>query len=692
MLDFLFAARPGPGLEKQADIIAQVSPTSVVTHPSVFKQLKRKRGQSTPVSSPGQIILQRSPEQRSDGEKATPECPISVAQSTLPVTSADDVESTINKVEQVQSHQRSASISLNNSLPPKVSLAQPQDEFGSSATESIHVKPTSLMDQNTLRDIIESHFNLEILLKHREIRLIEQELGKCQIAYEQIRRCHVIPYPALSSTQSDMFAVSDGSGHTFNNNAAQAPPWGVNEGPYSRHYDTWLISDAIFDERIAEQGPSSPTAGKRLPNRLTRGINADKGIFPSQARLQRGSATPRFQGLPTGQPEVRQEKGPMIVSRKSDGHLVKLVCLDCRRSDFNSVQGFINHCRISHARLFVSHEAAIEASGEELDGDGDGEAPAESSASRGPATAGLVHPMIRAARPPTPDPANTVSRADHILVPALDSSSPFRDPSATQLLIPTHDAIASIPSTPLVPSARAPYLSSLFSRMGHGGDLDAMITDAKQRDEIDAIQALHSDDSSDEETEDPAPQSRSTRGVLQGSVRPASSNAQQQVMAPYAGTARQSASSHLSSWDSASLHTFVSPPEYAQGDTHFFEQESFAPGLATPSNLSPNTTDPYPAPSLVSDDDLDNTHSESDSSSHMDTDDVDDHYMHPQFVDHEELDLGDSSGFNLTQAEKAHGSHVGRRPNIVHEENGPRHVTFANPVRGSKPGRTIAEE
>ena len=44
-----------------------------------------------------------------------------------------------------------------------------------------------VVDANRVRDAIESQFSLEILLKHDELRLINQELAKCQAALEQLR-------------------------------------------------------------------------------------------------------------------------------------------------------------------------------------------------------------------------------------------------------------------------------------------------------------------------------------------------------------------------------------------------------------------------------------------------------------------------------------------------------------------------
>ena len=57
----------------------------------------------------------------------------------------------------------------------------------------------------------------------------------------------------------------------------------------------------------------------------------------------------------------------IIMKRPSDGRMMKLACLDCRRTDFTSFLAFLNHCYIQHDRLFVSCHAAVEASSEEIE-------------------------------------------------------------------------------------------------------------------------------------------------------------------------------------------------------------------------------------------------------------------------------------------------------------------------------------
>jgi ADA HAT complex component 1 len=55
-----------------------------------------------------------------------------------------------------------------------------------------------IADMTPLQQIIDNEFNMAMLMKHNELRLIEQELAKCQVALEQLRRCELRPYPGYA--------------------------------------------------------------------------------------------------------------------------------------------------------------------------------------------------------------------------------------------------------------------------------------------------------------------------------------------------------------------------------------------------------------------------------------------------------------------------------------------------------------
>ena len=387
-----------------------------------------------------------------------------------------------------------------SALPPKSTKPPAQPAVADPVVSAAAAEAAKMTE---LQQAIETEFDLEILLKHDELRLIDQEIAKCQVALEQLRRCSVIPYPSQTAEPDDMAAVSAGAGSPLRRRSGgqpeSAPPWGVVDGPYSRHYARWLLPDPVFDGASAGHEPSLSSAAK-LADAKHRAVGAaaraEKSVPSPKARPHRGSGALRLQALPAGYPEPKEAKGPMVLRRAADGKLVKLVCVDCHREDFSSPQGFINHCRIAHGRNLPSHEAAAQVCGQEIEanavdaaagvGGEAGGAVASTPVTAGPAvgtpvTAGsaLVHPFIKNSHLPA-------------RVPMLSKPPPPR--------IPAHSATATVfsasippnhsnkPDAPFVPSAQAPHLSHLLAQAGgRGVDLQALIAEATTHENLDAV-------------------------------------------------------------------------------------------------------------------------------------------------------------------------------------------------------------
>jgi ADA HAT complex component 1 len=361
----------------------------------------------------------------------------------------------------------------------------------------------AVVDLCRVREGIESQLSLEILLKHKELRLINQELAKCQAALEQLRRCHLIPYPTAQATPESMQNVSNGTGPAIaqGGNVPQwAPSYGVTDGPYSRHYAKWLIPDPAFDgvQVDWQRGSDLSRAGKTVPEgRATRNSFADGSTPASKSRSQRGTSGQKLQALSSGYPQAKERAGPCILKR-GDGQMVKLVCIDCHRDNFSSTQGFINHCRIAHRRDFKSHEEAAVASGQPIEVDEVGGIVGEEKTPTAPN--GLVHPLIRSA--PTDKEAYTalLSRIKASMdlyaqgklpgvtsIPTSANSTPLKSKSSKPL---------AVPSTKFVPSPFAPHLSELMRSRGFGGDFNEIVSEAKKRVDLDE------ESSNDEESED----------------------------------------------------------------------------------------------------------------------------------------------------------------------------------------------
>ena len=168
----------------------------------------------------------------------------------------------------------------------------------------------------SIRATIQEQFDIEILLKHRELGNIEKEIAKTQVAMEQLRRCALMPY--ADSTEASLHAqlnYKPPSANPHNIPDYAPPPEGVVDGPYTRHYRQWLITHQRFD------GPSAPAYS--LPSPVTPGV-AVAGIhqsLSSSGRPQRQSAM-----------KVQTKTGEQVcLYRKRDGVLVRCV-LPIRRN------------------------------------------------------------------------------------------------------------------------------------------------------------------------------------------------------------------------------------------------------------------------------------------------------------------------------------------------------------------------
>ena len=557
-----------------------------------------------------------------------------------------------------------------------------------SIIETTHTGVPRIISPSALREKIESQFNLEVLLKHRELRLIEQELAKCSVSLEQLRRCQIIPYSLQDFDVTSTDGISDGTG-LKENPAPHAPSWGSTSDPYTRHYRRWLIPDPAFDDEVIDGLQTPSIISGNATERATRGAMAGSKALGPSSRSQRASIISDSKSLSQGSPDHREEKGPMIVPRKLNGQvsMVKLVCLDCRRSNFNSTQGFINHCRIAHSRQFASHDAAIEASGEEIDNEVEVAGGVGPQVTQITPSASLVHPMIRSARPPIMD-----NRADSN---PEENGKDVADPHMLTPSVSRHGRILSDSSPGFKPSPQTPRLSMLLAKSGRDIDLSEMVADAKSKVEWDALQESEPEDAYDDELEETVPNTRSTRGIFQSSVRPTSMMRSTPPEPFIRGGATSFASPAPRHRAPTAVQTAPHKASYGPGVARHGEQQSTVMrDVTAPYNFSPNTTDPHPAPSLVSDDgEYDNTHSESETSSHVDMDEDDNHYLHADLLDHEVFEVGESSALNLAQPHKSHEHPRSRRPAAVHDhDNGGRHVTFANPPRRPRRASEVAAD
>lgn len=437
------------------------------------------------------------------------------------------------------------------------------------------------------RQVIDHQLGLEILLKHRELRLIDQEIAKCQIALEQLRRCSEIPYPVTRNSPE----VSQGVGPAVRRPGLrplpESPPaWGVIDGPYTRHYAQWLLPDPRFDG--GEIQPLPGFAGKMPVGRSTRGTYVDIGIV-SSTRTSLASKGAGLRGGIQSQPHVKS--GPTLLKRKRDGAMVKLVCVDCGRSDFGSPQGFINHCRIQHQRNYASHDAAADEAGETVEVDNSGAVVGQELTTM-PAS-NLVHPLIRSARTIQPIANLKVGTQN------ADSSVSLDRPRNQG---PAADLVPNVSTSNFNPSPTTPHLSELVRHRGLGLDLANLVTDARTRIVIPEPES-EEEDGMDLDTPVELPQI--------GRRPPA-------VGSKHLSHAQMSPATSPNLARAAFASISASEPILRGGgyvDTHATNPNEIFRRLSSHSHqpisdgLEPSPTESHQAPSLVDDDGVDEAHS-----------------------------------------------------------------------------------
>lgn len=571
---------------------------------------------------------------------------------------------------------------------PAVPSRQERQEYFSSRCSV--PKPSPATDR--IVDIINQQFGTEILLRHQELRFINQELAKCQAALEQLRRCHLIPYPTTCPTPQQMLDIVDGKVPAVQSKTGGpvpqwAPPFGVVDGPYARHYAKWLIPDPKFDGQIPEwqamAAASTTVEGRSMRNSVAEGATIGKRV----ARGQTGQKPPA--GFAPPPPKT---KGPCILKR-SDGTLVKLVCNGCNpsREDFSSTQGFINHCRISHRREFKSHEEAAIHCGQPVDvgegakigseekvtgAQGVPSAPNAPSVSSAPSVqrTGGVHPLARA---DATAEQNAYAKVLERIESSLELFHQGKLPGVSS--IPGASSQTSIaaadrkPPKSFVGSSATPFLSQLLQSRNFTGDLEMHVEDAKTK-AVDVDDLMFGDDDSDDGEK---PVSSKMDGSAKDKATPAGARVPAMRIParaiPSDSVTEQRPSSSKGRSPHLSLVSTASKLPPAGDSANDEDASSVGDANMMDIDRSPNTATSNNAPSLVSDDGGDDS---DDASSSSDASDAD--------------GMSDIAEVNIEYAEiqeqiAQHAGSTSSGGRMKKDET--RHVTFVTPVTGKAAAR-----
>ncbi|EMC97661.1 hypothetical protein BAUCODRAFT_88692 [Baudoinia panamericana UAMH 10762] len=518
ILRFTWCDQIAPKMQTGKSALESMRASPVMDMP-VLNKLKRRRMDSPEPQSPtrAQPVKKQRIQEPACGQHSLP----AVATARLPAKSEKEYLATAAPAVD--------DVACQTTTPPEPSKAQTTSMSNDISMTDAYLMVPATVQLSKLQQVIENEFNMQILLKHNELRLIEQELAKCQIALEQLRRCELRPYPGAETPSQ---SITHGTGPSLAPpagyaQALYAAPHGVTDGPYTRHYRQWLLQDQLFDTTPL-QSPAFVIDASHTAARSTRNTGTSRKSIQKSATLPSRASDP-MQSLPNYPPAPKDKAAPMILRRSTDGRLVKLICNNCLRGNFSSIQGFLNHCRIAHKVDYKSHDAAAVDCGRVLNEEEAANLPPEAQA------AVTVH------KPGGSRSASTTStpfKTQHLIHPLnlAQNAATLISPQVRDVRQPAPVApMVFLPPTPGRPkpftgSPQAPRLSAFFAKYNLGGDLEQAISAAKQKVDMSAEEVLSPQEIDSASPSTPAVTgSRSGLGVPRaGSLAPAGAHSRPQ--------------------------------------------------------------------------------------------------------------------------------------------------------------------
>lgn len=186
-----------------------------------------------------------------------------------------------------------------------------------------------LIPTETLRSILTDQVDLEIRLKHKELKLSEEEIGKCEAQMLALRQFFEVPNELSFRNEPNDFTL--------------------------KYYDILNRSLSVNYTKLQQQQFSQANQALQQPFTESEPLEQPHSY---RTRSTTSSLRPSIGGL-----SLRVSG---CIYRRTDGIIVRLTCPDCQRSNFSSAQGFLNHNRIAHNKEFASQDDAALRCGEVL--------------------------------------------------------------------------------------------------------------------------------------------------------------------------------------------------------------------------------------------------------------------------------------------------------------------------------------
>ncbi|WPK27605.1 hypothetical protein PUMCH_005001 [Australozyma saopauloensis] len=186
-----------------------------------------------------------------------------------------------------------------------------------------------LIPAEMLRSILTNQVDLEIRLKHKELKLSEEEIGKCEAQMLALRQFFEVPNELSFRNEPNDFTL--------------------------KYYDILNRSLSVNYTKLQQQQYTQNKPSISLQFIETESVEPAHSY---RTRSTTSSLRPSIGGLSL--------RVAGCIYRRTDGIIVRLTCPDCHRSNFSSAQGFLNHNRIAHNKEFASQDDAALRCGEVL--------------------------------------------------------------------------------------------------------------------------------------------------------------------------------------------------------------------------------------------------------------------------------------------------------------------------------------
>lgn len=221
-------------------------------------------------------------------------------------------------------------------------------------------KKLSKIPLETLREILLNQVDLEIRLKHKELKLTEEEIGKCESQMILLRKFFEIPNQIKINNEPNDFTMK-----YFNllNENLSVNYTNLQKQQYQQNQQNQETNQsfASFSEYIS---PGSEEVIDETANNYHYEPVHSYRTRSTTSSLRPSNAAMAAAGMSVNGTNPIRTIGCLY--RRTDGVIVKLTCPDCQRSNFSSAQGFLNHSRIAHSKEYTSQDAAALKCGEIL--------------------------------------------------------------------------------------------------------------------------------------------------------------------------------------------------------------------------------------------------------------------------------------------------------------------------------------